>query len=331
MTKTLLTAQQVVNLLSKYGKKSFATAQKIILKEKIHDPTIHEALNYFITETWHDLEHPGFMAITCEAVGGKPEKTTMLGAALILLRGAMDVHDDIIDQQTKKAGKLTVFGKYGRETAILVGDILFFEGLIQLNKATSQLPKQTRNTITNLVKNALFEVGTGTASEVNYKGNFNLPPKDLMKILKQKSAAAEMHARLGAIVGGGNKMKVDALGRFGRIFGLLTMIRDEFIDIYEPDELQNRKEKDCLPLPLLLTLQDENTRNSILKLLSKRKLTEKDTSNLIEVIFQNQKINHLKKQMKALKKKALSKLNVIENRESAQILASLLDPILEDL
>jgi len=329
--KAKLTAQQVHELLCRYGKKAFEVAQKIILEESIENSNVREALHYFLHEVWHDLEYPGFMALACKAVKGEPEKTLQLGASLVLLRGAMDIHDDIIDKQPMKANKPTLFGKYGQDLSILAGDLLFYKGLMHLNEAISQLQEEERQTIANMVKKALFEVGTGVASEIDLRGNFNLLPEECMKIIIQKSACAEVHARIGAIVGGGNKTEVDALGKFGRLFGVLTMIRDEFIDIYEPDELQNRKERECLPLPLLFAFQDKEVKNRILSILKKGRLAKKDSHRIIDIVSRSEGVNSLKRQIEELRKTAISSLKSIQDKESTQLLASLLDPIYEDI
>jgi geranylgeranyl pyrophosphate synthase len=329
--KSALTAQQVHRLLCRYGKPAFKVAQKIILEEDIENRNVREALDYFVREVWLDTEYPGLMALACKAVKGKPDKTLRLGASLVLLRGAMDVHDDIIDKQETKAGKPTLYGKYGQDVAILAGDVLFYEGLTHLNEAILHFRREKRQEIADMVKEALFEVGTGVASEVDYRGNFSLPPEDLMRIVTQKSACSEMHARIGAIVGGGNKAEEDALGIFGRLSGVLTMIRDEFIDIYEPEELQNRKEKECLPLPLLFAFRDINVKNEILPILEKRKLLDSDSRKIVNIVLRSEGIKELKKRMDDLKKTALSSLKTLKEKKTAESLNSLLDPIYEDI
>ena len=329
--KGMLTAQQVHGLLCRYGKPAFKVAQKIILEEDIGNRNVREALDYFVQEVWLDMEYPGLMALACKAVKGKPDKTLQLGASLVLLRGAMDVHDDIIDKQGTKAGKPTLYGKYGQDMALLAGDVLFYEGLMHLNEAISHFRIEERQEIADMVREALFEVGTGVASEVNLRGNFNLVPEDLMKIVKQKSGCSEMHARIGAIVGGGSKAEEDALGIFGRLLGVLTMIRDEFIDIYEPEELQNRKENECLPLPLLFAFRDMNVKKKVLPILKKRKLSDSDSRKILNVISQSEGIKELKKHMDDLKEVALSSLKVLKEKKTTQLLHRLLDPLYEDI
>jgi len=329
--KSMLTVQQVHRLLCGYGKPAFKVAQKIILEENIENRNVREALDYFIREVWLDMEYPGLMALACKAVKGKPDKTLRLGASLVLLRGAMDVHDDIIDEQETKAGKPTLYGKYGQDMAILAGDVLFYEGLAHLNEAILHFRIEERQEIADMVKEALFEVGTGIANEVDYRGNFDLLPEDLMRIITQKAACAEMHARLGAIVGGGDKAEEDALGIFGRLLGVLTVMRDEFIDIYEPEELQNRKEKECLPLPLLFAFKDIDVKREILTILEKRKLVGSDSRKIVNIVLRSEGMKELKKQMDDLKKTALSSLKVFEEKKTAQSLRRLLDPLYEDI
>lgn len=329
--KRKLTAQEAYELLCKHGKEASTIAKNLIYQEHITNNSVRKALHYFMREVCHDEEYPGFMALTCKAVGGEPSKTSQFGASLILIRGAMDVHDDIIDEQTTKANKPTLFGKYGRDLSIIVGDLLFYKGLTHLYETTLNLPREKGQTILGLVKNAMFEVGTGVAGEIDFRGNLNLPPEKLMKIINQKSACADACARIGAIIGGGNETEVDALGKFGRLFAVLTMIRDEFIDIYEPEELQNRKEKECLPLPLLFAFQDGNIKNKILLVLKKKKLSEDDSQAIIKIASQSNGVKRLKMQMGNLKRIALSCLRIVRKKESIQLLESLLTLICEEL
>lgn len=326
-----LTVQHAHELLSKYGQGALERARKIILEEKIENRDVRDALCFFMQQTWTDLEYPGLMAMACEAVGGKKESTLWIGASLILLRGAMDVHDDIIDKQATKTGKSTLYGKWGQDLAIIAGDVLFYEGLTHLNEAVLDFPKGQGRRITKMVKDALFEVGTGVAREVELRGNFDLSPRDLMKIITQKSACAEMHARIGAIVGRSGRAQENAIGTFGRLLAVLTMIRDELIDIYEPEELLNRKEKECLPLPLLYAMQEASVKSKVLPILEKRTLSDNDSEKLANIVLQSEGFKQLRKFMDEMKQKALTNLKTIKQNEAIFVMASLLDPIYEDM
>ena len=62
-------------------------------------------------------------------------ETVKFGAAVVLLAGAADIHDDIMDKSPKKELKLTVFGKFGQDIAILSGDALLLKGIYLLREA----------------------------------------------------------------------------------------------------------------------------------------------------------------------------------------------------
>ena len=47
---------------------------------------------------------PGLLSVYCEAVGGDPNETAQVGAAMVLLVAAADLHDDIIDESNSRTG-----------------------------------------------------------------------------------------------------------------------------------------------------------------------------------------------------------------------------------
>jgi len=116
--------QKVKKLLEERGRKAYEVAKEEILNEEIEYEPIRDALRYFIQELWQNFQRPALLSLACKSVGGNPEKTNSIGVALILLTGAADIHDDIIDQSETKGSKPTVFGKFGRDIALLVGGAL---------------------------------------------------------------------------------------------------------------------------------------------------------------------------------------------------------------
>ncbi|MFQ5759241.1 MAG: polyprenyl synthetase family protein, partial [Candidatus Bathyarchaeia archaeon] len=125
--------EQVQKLLEERGTKALEMARKEILEEEIECKEVREALNYFMTKYWQDRARPTLLSLCCEAVGGDPEATIPVAIPLSLISGGIDIHDDIIDQSKIKDGRPTVYGKFGEEIALLVGDALLFKGLTFLH------------------------------------------------------------------------------------------------------------------------------------------------------------------------------------------------------
>lgn len=313
--------KKVQKILEQRGKKAYEAAKKEILNEEITYEPIRDSLRYFIQELWRNFQHPALLSLTCESVGGNTEKTTFTGAALVLLTGAADIHDDIIDQSMTKGSMPTVFGKFGRDIALLAGDALLLKGFTLLNKACEDFPKKQGEMIINLVKDAFFEIGIAEAKETSFRGNWDLDPEEFLDIIRMKASIADITARIGAILGGGNSNQINTLGHYGRTLGILMTIRDDFVDIFEPDELKNRAENECLPLPILYAFRNTRKRRKIVRLLKRKEIAEQETQKILDLIMDTTEVQELKKEMRLLIKKEEILLTTIErNKDTFKLL-----------
>lgn len=318
---------RVIAVLRERGRKAIELAKQYVLQEEIEFKPLQEALRYFMEE-WQDVLHPALLSLACEAVGGEPDATTEVGAAIVLLAGGADVHDDIIDQSTIKDIQLTVYGKFGKDIAILTGDALLFKGVYLLHRACESLPKNKKQMILEIIKHAFFEISSAEAKEASFRGRLDLSGQEYLDIIKKKVAAGEASTRIGAIVGNGTEKEVEILGHYGRTYGMLMTIKDEFVDVFEPDELTNRTERECLPLPILLTFQDSSKKTIILQLL-KEQLTEDKIDTILDLTIDSKETRDFKKEMKCLIKKENQQLCHIKNCQ--EILELLLWSTIEDL
>ncbi|MEM0356775.1 MAG: polyprenyl synthetase family protein [Candidatus Bathyarchaeia archaeon] len=314
------------------GKASYEIAKMEILKEKIGYKPVQEALQYFIEELWHNFHHPTLLSLTCEAVGGNSRQTTKIGAAIVLLTGAADIHDDIIDGSLTKAFKPTVLGKFGVEIALLAGDALFLKGYELLCDSCKNLTVKQKNKVIQWVRRAFFDLGVAVAKETALKGKWDVNPKEYLDIIAMKAAIADVTARVGALIGGGRRKEIIALGKYGRTLGTLATIRDDFIDILEPQELQNRVQNECLPLPFLYALQDQKARDKIIHMLEKDEFTDKDCWNMLKEIRKSPSFNEFIVQLKTLLRKGQCSLRTISiNQKIENTLLQMLDAMVEDI
>jgi len=323
--------KKMQKFLKEKGKDAYEIAKKEILCEELEYKPVCDALHYFIEEVWQNFQHPALLSLTCEAVGGKTEKTKTIGAALVLLTGAADIHDDIIDHSKVKGAKPTVFGNFGQDIALITGDILFIKGLHILNRACEELPKKQGETVFNIVKKGFLKIGLGVANEADLKGRWNIAIGEYFEIVKNKAAIAEATARIGAFLGGGSQNEIEALAGYGRILGILATIRDDFIDTFEPDELANRAKNECLPLPVLYALKDSKVKKEIINLLKRDSLSEKHAYKIVEMAMQTEGAQSLKKEMSMLLQEGVTKLKVIKNKNVKKQLVDILHATLEDL
>ncbi|MDH5793906.1 MAG: polyprenyl synthetase family protein, partial [Candidatus Bathyarchaeota archaeon] len=120
---------QVQRLLEERSRKSLDIAKREVLQEEMKCKEINDAFEYY-AGNWNDVIHPGLLSIACEAAGGDADKSIPMQVVMLLLTAAVDIHDDIIDESNTKYGKPTVFAKFGKDIALLVGDALLMKALV---------------------------------------------------------------------------------------------------------------------------------------------------------------------------------------------------------
>lgn len=320
--------KQAINIIQKRGRKGLKLAQKIVKGERVNFRPLHEALTYFMKD-WEDVVHPGLLSLACEAVGGSPNSTTELGASIALLAGGADVQDDVIDQSRIKNAHMTVFGKFGKDIAILTGDILLLEGLYLLHRACESFDTTCKNQIFDIVKRAFFSISSAEAEEASIRGNFNITSEEYFKIIETKVAVAEATTKIGAIIGNGTAEQIEAMSNYGKTYGILLAVRDEFIDIYDPIEVKNRAENECLPLPILVTFKSKRKKKKITELLKRDTITDSAIDQILETVACSKHVQTFKKGMFSIINKQKQQLAKIKN--SRKTLELLLTATMEDL
>jgi geranylgeranyl diphosphate synthase type I len=320
----------IVADLTRRSEKGLELAKQMLQAEEIDYPKLHEALKHYITH-WNDFTHPGLFSVACEAVGGNPDGVVPTQAAIAMMAAAFDIHDDIIDKSKEKNKVPTVYGEFGAEMALLLGNAFLIEGFRLFADSTKTLPKEKEKSTLETTKRLLFEVGNAHALEVGLKERKNLTPNDYLKITGMKAAAIEADMHLGALFGGGEDAEVEALAKLGRILGTLATLRDDLIDVFDIEELRQRVSIQDLPLPLLFAMEDKKAKTKVVKILSKPKLTNGDVSELVDVTLTSESVVKLRGKMQLLIDEGLRLANKLPKTKLHGKLQALLSFMLEDL
>jgi geranylgeranyl diphosphate synthase type I len=326
--KRIKQSQIIVRELQKRSKKALEFAKKSIMAEKTEYRELHNALEHYVTN-WNDFTHPGLFSLACEAVGGDPDSVVQIQAAIAMMAAAFDIHDDIIDKSEAKHGISTVYGKFGKEIALLLGNAFLIEGFTLFGESLENFPERAE--VYEILKTALFELGNAHALELDVKGKVDVALEKYMQIVKMKAASIEADMRIGAIVGGGTSTQIEAIAKYGRTLGVLATLREEFIDVFEMEELNQRISNEYLPIPVLYAMQDKNAKKKIQKLLVKGKITNSDVGGLIHTVLEARNVKKLKEEIKELAVEAMRPTSKIRNDKIKNLLEKLISSTLEDL
>jgi geranylgeranyl pyrophosphate synthase len=316
--------------LKKRSEKGLELAKHILHAEEINYPKLFEPLEHYLAH-WDEFTHPGLFSLACEAVGGDSDSVVSTQAAIAMMVAAFDVHDDIIDKSNVKHKIPTVYGKFGAEMALLLGDAFLIEGLKLFVGSILILPKEKGKSALETLKKLLFEVGNAHALEVGLKERKSVTPDDYMRITEMKAASIEADMHFGALFGGGKDAEVEVLARVGRILGILATLRDDLIDVFDIEELRQRISVQDLPLPLLFAMQDQEVKEKVRSIVSKSKITNGDVSTLVDFTLAAEPVVDLKDKMQLLIGEGSTLTNNLPKSKSRNRLQALLSFMLEDL
>jgi geranylgeranyl pyrophosphate synthase len=313
--------EQLQKILDSRGKKALKLAREKVLEEQLESKEVKDALTYFITEYWNDVTRPALLSIICESVGGDPELTTPVAVSLILISGAADIHDDIIDQSKIKGARQTVYGKFGKNVALLVGDALLMKGYTELFKAIEKgIPQQKITLISELLKKTFYELGDAEALEFKLRNRLDVSPEEYLHVVEKKSADVEAYARIGALLGDASEEEANALGEYGRLLGMLVILRDDMIDMMDPEEVIHRTDYEHLSLVVLYALQDTKKNLSIKSMLSSSMCLE-DAKAFSVLVDEARGFSFVNEEMNKLANKACIQIEkIMSNKKILHIL-----------
>jgi geranylgeranyl pyrophosphate synthase len=323
-------SELIIEELIKRSKACQIFVRKSLLSQRIEYQELRQALEHYFSY-WNDFTHPGIFSIACEAVGGDPASQIEAQAAIAMLAAAFDVHDDIIDGSKTKHHYPTVLGKYGENITLLLGNAFMIYGFTLMGKAASKLPPKRSKGIFTILRASFFDVGNAHASELGLKRKLDASPEEYMKVIEKKAASIEADMHIAAILSGGTAKECNALARYGRIMGTLATLREEFIDIFEAEELNQRIKTEALPIPILYAFQDKESSKEVERLLSNRELTGKEIEELLDIVLESRSVVKLRTRMSNLVAQAERAIYQMRNASTKKLLTNMVEAALEDL
>ena len=154
-------------------------------------------------------------------IAGSGLSVVKTAAIVEMIHAASLLHDDVIDDADTRRSKPSLNALYGNKTAIMLGDILYSKGFLELNNISSEVSK--------IVSNAVVQLSLGELKDVSLSKAFNLNRDVYLKMIYQKTASL-MEAAAGAAALLAGKDRV-AYMTYGRNLGIAFQMIDDILDI----------------------------------------------------------------------------------------------------
>lgn len=177
------------------------------------------------------LLRPVLVLLAARSAGAASSRAVIqLAAATELLHSASLIHDDIIDETEVRREQVAVHKRFGTQMAVLIGDVLY----AQFFTVLARLPA------TDSVRVALFERFCAVTrdmclGEIVQQGALRgeLPARERLyhDVIDSKTAGLMSGCCYGgALVAGVSAERADAYARFGRAFGMVFQLIDDYLD-----------------------------------------------------------------------------------------------------
>lgn len=181
------------------------------------------------------------LAVLGAEAAGAPGRAAVPGAVAVELVHAFSLlHDDIMDGDTSRRGRPTVWQAYGTGSAVLAGDALFALAVETLAMAPAG-PRAVR-----LLSVALQDLVRGQADDLLFTtrpwtGPERVRPDEYRTMAEHKTGALlGCAAALGALLGGAPPATVTALDRAGRHLGVAFQMVDDLLGIWGEPEVTGK-------------------------------------------------------------------------------------------
>jgi len=151
------------------------------------------------------------------------------GASIELFHNFSLIHDDIMDKAPLRRGMETVHQKYGNNTALLAGDVMFVTAYENLSRISARyLPRSIE-----IFNKTAKEVCEGQQLDMDFEKMHDVKFDDYLKMITLKtSVLVAASLQMGAVLGGAGLGNQDHLYEFGKNLGIAFQVQDDFLDAF---------------------------------------------------------------------------------------------------
>jgi len=160
-------------------------------------------------------------------IAGNHLAAVKTAAVVEMIHAASLLHDDVIDDAYTRRSKPSLNALYGNKTAIMLGDILYSKGFLELSSISTEVAK--------IVSNAVVQLSLGELGDVSLSKTFNTDRERYLKMIYQKTASLiEASAGAAALLAGKPK---EAYLTYGRNLGIAFQMIDDILDITQDAQI----------------------------------------------------------------------------------------------
>ena len=256
---------------------------------------------------------PALTLISAELFGSTIEQAVPAALGVEIFHNFTLIHDDIMDEAPLRRKQPTVSAKWGRDIAILSGDVMMIMAYQQFQHYSGD----KLSLLFSLFNKTAVEVCEGQQMDMNFETQRNVTVDEYIKMITLKtSVLLAASLQMGAIVANASAQNQEAIYAFGKNLGIAFQLQDDLLDTFgSEDDFGKKIGGDILARKktFLFLKAFENATGEEKKLLEEAYFSyKKPNPDLVKQIFKSTAADKLcREEIEFYLKKSLDSMNNI--------------------
>lgn len=256
--------------------KSDLLAVNEVIRASLHSevPLVNQVASHIIQGGGKRLR-PSTLLLVGGLFGPVRKEHHELAAVIEFIHTATLLHDDVVDQSTKRRNHKTANTIFGNAASVLVGDFIY-------SRAFQMMVKINHMKVMEVLANTTNTIAEGEVLQLLNIHKASIEDEDYLKVVYYKTAKLfESAAELGAIIGDADDNDIKVLAQFGKHMGIAFQLIDDVLDLSgNPEEIGKNlgddlaEGKPTLPLLYAMKKGSDEQKNIIRAAIENGGLTE---------------------------------------------------------
>ena len=325
--KMMDTTQQPQDVLASALAKDMA-AVNVLIRQRMaseHAPRIPEVTAHLVEAGGKRLR-PMLTLAAARICGYAGDHHIRLAATVEFIHTATLLHDDVVDESTRRRGRPTANLLWDNKSSVLVGDYLFSRSF-QLMVETGSLR------VMDILANAAATIAEGEVLQLTAARDLATDERVYLQVVRGKTAALFSAAtEVGGVIAGASEDQVRALFTYGDALGVAFQIADDMLDyggsaavIGKNTGDDFRERKVTLPVIRAVAKADAEERAFWVRVIEKGRQAEGDLAHAMALMERHGAMAAARDEALAWAAKARAALAVLPEHPLRQVLADLAD------
>jgi octaprenyl-diphosphate synthase len=201
-------------------------AVNTVIEHSLHsNVTLVNQVAHYIINSGGKRLRPILVLLSGGLFGDVKPEHHQLAAVVEFIHTATLLHDDVVDESSKRRGQNTANAIFGNSASVLVGDFVY-------SRAFQMMVTVQNMRVMEVLSNATNIIAEGEVLQLLNVHNAEITDEAYLRVIHYKTAKLfEAATRLGAIISNASPTDEDALSKYGMHIGTAFQLIDDVLDL----------------------------------------------------------------------------------------------------